>query len=95
MQKSEKFQIGNVITISTAHLVHDVYSSFLAPLLPLLIEKLSISYTMAGILTIIQRIPSLFNPATYRDDLDTNGDGVINGIDLNELIPTLFGPSRA
>ena len=46
-----KFQTGGVLLISTAHLVHDTFSSFLAPLLPLLIEKLGISYAMAGMLT--------------------------------------------
>lgn len=57
-----KFQTSKVISISFAHLIHDIYSSFLAPILPLIIEKLSLSYSMAGLLTIFQRIPSLFNP---------------------------------
>lgn len=56
------FQTGNVLLISTAHLVHDIYSSFLAPILPLLIEKLQISYTLAGFLTVVQRAPSVLNP---------------------------------
>lgn len=56
------FERDKVITISIAHFLHDVYSSFFAPLLPLLIEKLSISYSLVGILTFIQRIPSLFSP---------------------------------
>ncbi|PJB83655.1 MAG: MFS transporter [Acidobacteria bacterium CG_4_9_14_3_um_filter_49_7] len=56
------FQTGNVLLISSAHLVHDIYSSFLAPILPLLIEKLRISYTLAGFLTVVQRAPSLLNP---------------------------------
>jgi len=62
MEKEEKFQPANAVSISVAHLVHDIYSSFLAPILPLLIEKLSISYSMAGLLTVIQRLPSLLNP---------------------------------
>ena len=62
MDNPKKFQTGNVITITLAHLIHDVYSSFLAPLLPLLIDKLSISYTMAGLLTVFQRIPAFLNP---------------------------------
>lgn len=57
-----KFNSGNVILISFAHLLHDVYSSFLSPLLPLLIEKLGISYSMAGLLNVIQRLPFLLNP---------------------------------
>ncbi len=60
-QKS-KFQTDGVIAVSFAHMLHDVYSSFLAPILPLLIEKLSISYSLAGLLTVAQRIPSLFSP---------------------------------
>lgn len=62
MNDKKEFQTGNVITISFAHFVHDVYSSFLAPLLPLLIEKFGISLSFASFLTIIQRLPSLFNP---------------------------------
>ncbi|MEE9431472.1 MAG: MFS transporter [Melioribacteraceae bacterium] len=62
MNSPKKFQTGNILLISFAHFIHDVYSSFLAPILPLLIEKFSMSYTLAGLLTIAQRLPSLFNP---------------------------------
>ena len=62
MKKVKRFQTGNVLTISFAHFFHDVYSSFLAPLLPLLIEKLSMSYSLVGLLSVIQRLPSFFNP---------------------------------
>jgi FSR family fosmidomycin resistance protein-like MFS transporter len=58
----EGFQKGRVLTISATHFVHDCYTSFLAPALPLIIEKLGISYGMTGLLAVIQRIPSLFNP---------------------------------
>jgi FSR family fosmidomycin resistance protein-like MFS transporter len=63
--KTEKgiFQTGNVIIISISHFLHDVYTSFLAPALPLLIEKLQINNTMAGLLYVFQRIPALLNPA--------------------------------
>lgn len=59
---TQKFQTGNVILIAGSHLIHDIYGSFLAPLLPLLIEKLGFSYTLAGFLTAAQRFPSLLNP---------------------------------
>lgn len=62
MNNKNVFQPVNAISISLAHLLHDIYSSFLAPILPLLIEKLSISYSMAGALTVVQRLPSLINP---------------------------------
>ncbi len=58
----EDFQKGRVVSISAAHFVHDCYTAFLAPALPLIIEKLGISYGMTGLLAVIQRIPSLFNP---------------------------------
>ena len=60
--KDKGFQSGNVTLISLAHLVHDIYSSFFAPILPLLIEKLGLNYTMVGVLSLIQRLPSLLNP---------------------------------
>ena len=37
----KSFQTGQVVSLSICHFIHDVYSSFLAPLLPLLIKKLS------------------------------------------------------
>ena len=48
--------------MSAAHFVHDCYTAFLAPALPLIIDKLGISYGMTGLLAVIQRIPSLVNP---------------------------------
>jgi len=51
-----------VISISISHLVHDIYSSFLAPILPLLIEKLGISYSLVSLLSFIQKTPNIINP---------------------------------
>ncbi len=62
MEKPGKFQLGNVLLISFTHFIHDVYAAFLAPILPLLIEKLKINYTLASLLTVFQQIPSLLNP---------------------------------
>jgi FSR family fosmidomycin resistance protein-like MFS transporter len=59
-QKS--FQAAEILVLSLAHFVHDVYSSFLAPLLPLLIEKLSMSLTQAGFLSAVMQLPALLNP---------------------------------
>lgn len=59
---NKKFQTGKVVTISFGHLFHDIYTAFLAPMLPLLIEKLGISLSLAGLLDVIRKIPSLFNP---------------------------------
>ncbi|MDF1573572.1 MAG: MFS transporter [Bacteroidales bacterium] len=63
MQKAgDGFEKGRVLTMSAIHFVHDCYTAFLAPALPLIIDKLGISYGMTGLLAVIQRIPSLFNP---------------------------------
>jgi FSR family fosmidomycin resistance protein-like MFS transporter len=61
-QTRDGFEKGKVLSISAVHFVHDCYTAFLAPALPLLIEKLGMSYGMTGLLAVIQRIPSLFNP---------------------------------
>jgi FSR family fosmidomycin resistance protein-like MFS transporter len=62
MSKPKTFQKGAVFTVSFAHLAHDLYSSFLAPMLPLLIEKLGLSLAMASLFDIIRRAPFLLNP---------------------------------
>jgi len=62
MNMPKKPQTANVLAISVAHFFHDVYTAFLAPLLPLLIEKLGINLFQAGILSVFQRIPTLLNP---------------------------------
>jgi FSR family fosmidomycin resistance protein-like MFS transporter len=61
-KKSDSFNTKNVIIISLAHLTHDTYSAFLAPILPLLIDRLGITLFMAGMLDVVRRIPQLFNP---------------------------------
>ena len=58
----QDFQTGKILALSIGHFIHDVYSSFLAPLLPLLIEKLSMSLTQAGFLSTIMQLPALLNP---------------------------------
>lgn len=63
---SEKFQFGGVLLISICHLIHDTYSSFLSPLLPLLVEKLSINLTQAGFLGTMTQLPAVLNPLIGR-----------------------------
>ncbi len=60
--ENRRFHAGKVLLLSFSHFIHDIYTSFLAPLLPLIIEKLSITLAQAGFLTTIMQIPSLFNP---------------------------------
>jgi len=58
----KQFNKPEVLSISSAHFAHDIFSSFLAPLLPLIIEKLGLSLSMVVFLDIVRRISALFNP---------------------------------
>lgn len=60
--ESANFQTAQVVPVITAHLTHDIYTSSVAPLLPLLIEKLSLTLTQAGLLSSILQIPGILNP---------------------------------
>ena len=51
-----------MVTITAAHVVHDTYTAFLAPLLPVFIAKLSLSKTEAGALTVFMQGPSVLQP---------------------------------
>lgn len=57
-----EFQAGQVATIGAGHLVHDTYSAFLAPLLPVIQQQMGIGYALAGSLAIFTQLPSLLNP---------------------------------
>lgn len=60
--QEEPFQTEQVLTIVGGHFVHDTYSAFVAPLLPLIIERLSLSLTLAGALWSFVQLPALINP---------------------------------
>jgi len=60
--KDENFQTAKVITLAGAHFMHDTFSAFVAPILPLIMEKLSLSLTMVGSLMAFMQLPSLLNP---------------------------------
>ena len=58
----EEFQTTGVTIVSTAHAVHDTYTAFLPALLPVLIEKFTLTNTAAGLLSVFSQIPSLLQP---------------------------------
>lgn len=60
---STAFQADRVLTIAAGHLLHDTYTGFLAPLLPVFIANLGLSKAQAGALTIFLQGPSLLQPA--------------------------------
>lgn len=61
-QKIRRFRTRPVVAVSAAHLIHDIHSAFLAPLLPLLIDRLGLSLAAAGWLEVARRSPALLNP---------------------------------
>ena len=61
-EDADRFETAGVTTASSAHFVHDMYTSFLAPLLPVLIENLSLTKTAAGLLSVFYQLPSLIQP---------------------------------
>ena len=68
-QIKSNFRTGDVASIAGGHLVHDVFTAFVAPLLPELIKLLQITLTQAGALSAFMQVPSLMNPLLgYIDD---------------------------
>ncbi|MYI41590.1 MAG: MFS transporter [Chloroflexi bacterium] len=61
-QERSSFQTSRIILICAGHFVHDIFSAFIAPLLPLLIDKLGLSLAMAGSLPVFMQLPSLLGP---------------------------------
>ena len=81
-----------VYAISFGHFIHDIYTSFLSPILPLLIEKLQINYTFAALLTVAQRFPSLFNaPAGLLADKISFRYAVIAAPTVSGVLMSLLG----
>ena len=56
------FQTSRVMTIAGGHFIHDSYSAFIPPLLPLIRDSLAINNTLAGSLAIVAQLPSILNP---------------------------------
>lgn len=61
-KQEKEFHTGRVSLIASAHGFHDIYSSFLAPMLPVLIERFSITLTQASLLSVFYSLPSLSQP---------------------------------
>ena len=58
----EAFHADGAALVAVAHGVHDTFSSFFPALLPLLIEKFSMTNTMAGSLNLVIQLPALTQP---------------------------------
>jgi FSR family fosmidomycin resistance protein-like MFS transporter len=60
------FQTSSVMTIIAGHAVHDMYTAFLPPLLPLFIAGFSLSVTQAGALSLFLLLPPTIQPIIGR-----------------------------
>lgn len=60
------FQTSSVLTIIAGHAVHDMYTAFLAPLLPLFIAGFSLTVTQAGALSLFLLLPATIQPIIGR-----------------------------
>jgi FSR family fosmidomycin resistance protein-like MFS transporter len=61
-ESQQAVQTSKVATIAASHAVHDTYSSFLPPLLPVFIEKFALAKAEAGLLAVFLQGPSLLQP---------------------------------
>ena len=61
-RQGDQFQTTDVLMLSGGHAVHDTYSGFLAPLLPVFIQTMSLTKTEAGMLMVVRQTPSVFQP---------------------------------
>lgn len=56
------FQTLKALTVSSAHAIHDTYAGFIAPLLPFLIERLSLMKAEAGLFLLLYQGSSVLQP---------------------------------
>ena len=59
---TQTFQAASVMSVAGAHMMHDMFTGFLAPLLPVFIASLALSKTQAGVLVFFLQGPSLLQP---------------------------------
>ncbi|HUT16404.1 MAG TPA: MFS transporter [Anaerolineae bacterium] len=57
-----EFQAGRVLIVAAGHMLHDTFSAFLSPLLPVFIKTLSLSNAEAGLLDVFLHLPSFLQP---------------------------------
>ncbi len=58
----ENFETAQVAPIVGAHFIHDLYTAGIPALLPVIIEKLTLTLTQAGMLTVFLQLPAMLNP---------------------------------
>lgn len=59
---AEEFDVRGTLTVSGAHLSHDMYSSFVGPLIPAVQDKLGVSLVIASLMLPSVQLPSVLQP---------------------------------
>ena len=92
--EAAQFQSGPVVSISLGHAIHDTYTGFLPPLLPVFIANFALTNTQAGLLSVFMQAPSLIQPVIGRaaDRLDFSRIIVVAPI-LTAVAMSLLGPA--
>ena len=91
-RQEDRFQTADVVVLSGGHAVHDTYSGFLAPLLPIFIQTLSLSKTEASLLMLARQAPSVFQPIIgHRADRSNLRFLVILGPAITGIAMSLLG----
>jgi FSR family fosmidomycin resistance protein-like MFS transporter len=60
--EEDKFQTLKTLVVSSAHVVHDTYAGFIAPLLPYLIERMALLKVEAGMFLFLYQGASVLQP---------------------------------
>ena len=58
ISRDQKFNLKILLILSFGHLVTDIYQGALPAILPFLKERLSLSYTMAGVILLAANVAS-------------------------------------
>ncbi|MDE2890858.1 MAG: MFS transporter [Gemmatimonadota bacterium] len=91
-RQGDRIQTTDVLMLSGGHAVHDTYSGFLAPLLPVFIQSMSLTKTEAGMLMVVRQAPSVFQPIIgLRADRSNLRFLVILGPAVTGIVMSLLG----
>ena len=92
VQPRDEFQANRIILISGGHFVHDTFTAFIAPLLPILIDKFGLTLVLAGSLSVFLQLPSFLSPLIgYLADRFTLRYLVILAPAVTATLATLIG----
>jgi FSR family fosmidomycin resistance protein-like MFS transporter len=86
------FQTGRVATLAAGHAVHDTYTGFLPPLLPVFVEEYGLSNTAAGGLSAFVQLGAVIQPFVgHLADRKSLRWGVILGPGIAAVLMSVLG----